>query len=1541
MKIKHCLTLLTALFVTCVCLLITTTSCADSVLSITSPSNGKSYTTDSSITIKWNKITGAAGYHVSVRNIDNDELVLERAWTTSTSMKISSYIEDPGTYKVWVGAVETKGAASIEAWQDDIHIYVSLSSPDISYPIDESTCSAGESIKLQWDSVTGADGYRYYIKQLSGTPDRSNKDEPYINQWNGRTSSTRRCYTLAGSNIKSGYWYKFVVEAYKSGYDSGWSDWCYVYVEKKTLDKPVISYPVNNNTYTANQSIKLQWSSVSGADGYTYYIKQLQGEPDYVSETEASIAEWSNSTTSTYYTLSASNVKGGYWYKFVVEAYASGANSGWSTWCYVYINQPTLDKPVITSPSTSQTYPANQGITLKWNSVSGAEGYQYYIKQLAGEPDYVSETEASVNDWSSSTTSTSYSLAATNVKGGYWYKFVVRAYASGVESWSEWRYVYIPFDKAVITTPTNWSEVNAGSSITVKWDAVSGADAYKSHIIRLKGEPNTSNDSEQKLALSVDGSYQGEWRIDRGTTRSYTLNGSYVVGGYWYKIVIEAKNTTKGISSWSNWYYVYANETGNLERPVITSPVAYQNYEAGDPISFVWQAVDNATSYKYYIKQLVGEPDNSDNEQAANSWIGEVKASNRRYTLPGKYVQPNTWYKFVVEAKADGYYSGWSRYTYIKIPDRVDWIHYVLPEAMTEISDESFEGNKLLRTFDASKSELSSIGSRAFADCTNLLSINLPITVESIAEDAFTNCPNLTIHCIKGSAAETYANRKKIAVEIHGVAMDTDTVKLSQSNWDVAYAEKAEASVRVTSSGDWSASSNRTWLRVNKTTGSNGTNIVLTADENSTGQKRSGTITFTCGNAKAYLEVSQNNIYASVATEATAKPAPIVTGSWNDSSTITVTLGGTYQLSGYVNVQNGYLGNVSVSVQGGSDRALNNDYAGSVSMINLSEESFFNINTSTNTNFNKAGTYRLVMYAKAYGSTNAIKIGEKTLIVEEPVAVQKPVVSFTRTSATVLNNGTGKFNLTVSTTYTDMFYVELLKNGTPVDIYDDYVKTVQKREYNETDFKNVATLYTTSKKTWPMLSAITIPSGTAEGTYTIRVTAVNNQGKSSAATANLEIVSKIAMQKVEIAGSETINLIISDPNKVLTYTLTAAYSPAEATETTIVWESSDSSVINVVGNGKAATLTALKEGSATITAYNSANRQVKDSVNVIVTKIFGGSYNVLRTFVVDGKEYRQAELLQDYNGVKAKQTDGNYVLFYLDARGRIVTDKSVLEKLFTMQILIDDSFERASNHTGYIENIGILKTNYEAAKRFLVTDEVWSAVGKLGGTAMKLMLQNPLTIADASVDIADRAFNVYVLMAQMHIMKSINDITTELIEETDSLEKSIRNGSKYYYDDVSNLLKAYVYCRGFVETSNNITRPIIDDNLSKYKNNWSLAADNLKKVADGLISSITKWSGETDKKLKTAYYIYKYANDIVSGKINANYIVDEASSFMLDGVGNAKNATKMLTNMRKFGEKLASVSPGSFDYDDSCIQGYYIDDIGNSPFYQNMLKLAQ
>jgi hypothetical protein len=86
-----------------------------------------------------------------------------------------------------------------------------------------------------------------------------------------------------------------------------------------------------------------------------------------------------------------------------------------------------------------------------------------------------------------------------------------------------------------------------------------------------------------------------------------------------------------------------------------------------------------------------------------------------------------------------------------------------IPSKVTRIEANTFSGCKSLKTVTIN-GNVTVIDKNAFKDCSELTDIYIPASCKKIESNAFDGCKKVTIHCDKGSAAETFANANKIPV---------------------------------------------------------------------------------------------------------------------------------------------------------------------------------------------------------------------------------------------------------------------------------------------------------------------------------------------------------------------------------------------------------------------------------------------------------------------------------------------------------------------------------------------------------------------------------------------------------------------------------------------------------------------------------------------------------------------------------------------------------------------------------------------------------
>ena len=237
-------------------------------------------------------------------------------------------------------------------------------------------------LKLTWTKVNGATGYRIYYKL------------PGDLSWRTAVSSTTKT-THTFKELSYGQSYKFAVRSYTNS--NGKTTWG-GYREIATATKTTIPKHFYTESITTS-AIKFRWTDLPEADGYKLYYRTSPSESwkTLVSSTK------SNSCT-------IKNLPAGQRYYFAVKAFVK---SDFGTFYGDPRYLETATKPA--TPTVKTTAPSKGKITVNWNSVNGAEGYQVYYKK--GNGSYVL-----YNTYNKAGT-----LTFSNLKSGTKYTFAVRA----------------------------------------------------------------------------------------------------------------------------------------------------------------------------------------------------------------------------------------------------------------------------------------------------------------------------------------------------------------------------------------------------------------------------------------------------------------------------------------------------------------------------------------------------------------------------------------------------------------------------------------------------------------------------------------------------------------------------------------------------------------------------------------------------------------------------------------------------------------------------------------------------------------------------------------------------------------------------------------------------------------------------------------------------------------------------------------------------------------------------------------------------------
>lgn len=445
-----------------------------------SPANIVATATNNSITVIWDPVEGAISYEIEVDGniINNDQ------YTSYVHTGLSASTQH--TYRIRAINEGDPGA-----WSQPIS-KSTLSNAPIT-PLNINAAATNTKVIITWDSVPGATSYDIEV------------DGKIFN--NG--SSTNYVHT----GLLPGTTHSYRVKSINSG---GKSNWSIETVVTTQIDTPVI--PININTEASKTQITITWDAVVGATGYDI-------------EVDGFIADVGNRTTYTH-----TNLSPGTQHAYRVRSKKIGMESDWSL---LVTASTQLD--VFGTPSNVKTEATDTNISLSWDSVAEATGYDI-------------EAFGIVLD-NGTDTSCIFSGLVPNTE----HTFRVRA--KNGDTTSEWCQE-INISTYALPATRNVTFTSTINAITASWQAVSDSTSY---------------------TLDISGTV-----VDNITTTSYTFEN--LESNSQYIIKVKANNNT-GISAWSEPLTAYTLSDGNV---TLASMFAMAKTNC---IRLIWSEVSGATGY--------------------------------------------------------------------------------------------------------------------------------------------------------------------------------------------------------------------------------------------------------------------------------------------------------------------------------------------------------------------------------------------------------------------------------------------------------------------------------------------------------------------------------------------------------------------------------------------------------------------------------------------------------------------------------------------------------------------------------------------------------------------------------------------------------------------------------------------------------------------------------------------------------------------------------------------------------------------------------
>ena len=401
----------------------------------------------------------------------------------------------------WRDMVESMGGnVRIKAYTDDVQIQKP------SAPSGLSVSNTIASLTLKWNAVKGATGYEIY---RAGTDGKYSKI----------TTVTSTSYV--DTNVKNNTQYSYKIKAYNAAGASAFST-------AASLKKTQIS--VSKLKADANGStVQLSWTGgVTGAEGYVIYRRTEGGSYDEIGRTSGN----------TYSNTISAGIK----YYYAVAVYSGSRTED---------KCPEVGVMYLVAPSGLSVSNTIASLTLKWNAVKGATGYEIYRAGTDGK-------------YSKITTVTSTSYVDTSVKNNAQYSYKIKAYNTACTSAFS---TASSLKKTQISVSNLKADAN-GSKVQLSWTGgVTGAEGY---VIYRRTE---------------DGSYAEIGRT-AGNTYSDTISAGIK---YYYAVAVYSGSRTEDKCPEVGVMY--------LAEPAVTGA---SNITSG--VQVKWSKVTGATGYIVYHK---------------------------------------------------------------------------------------------------------------------------------------------------------------------------------------------------------------------------------------------------------------------------------------------------------------------------------------------------------------------------------------------------------------------------------------------------------------------------------------------------------------------------------------------------------------------------------------------------------------------------------------------------------------------------------------------------------------------------------------------------------------------------------------------------------------------------------------------------------------------------------------------------------------------------------------------------------------------------
>lgn len=363
---------------------------------------------DANIVIKWNGVDGAAGYSVERTTNPNGDWKEIKKNTSST--EYSDTDVDGGTaYYYRVRAFKKSGFLNLGKTYSDYSNTVSAIVDPAQVKGLYAVSIGATSLTLGWDASKGAQGYQVFMF------------DPAINDFKKIATTSKNTYTVRKLTERTTY--RFKVRSYHKLNGVKYSSFSSEYTTSTALDD-VKNFKLSASTST---SYTITWDANDKVTGFQL-AKYDRASSEYKP------VKFGDAITTKQTTYSVTGIKDGGYDKYKIRTVIeSNGSYTYGNWSEVLIGG-TLPKAPTGIDAAANT---DNGLSITWDPLEGAAGYEVYCKNENGNFQSVGITERN-------------HFNHKNLTEKKYYEYKVRAYVGNA---SDKMYGNFSESKKVLYTP--------------------------------------------------------------------------------------------------------------------------------------------------------------------------------------------------------------------------------------------------------------------------------------------------------------------------------------------------------------------------------------------------------------------------------------------------------------------------------------------------------------------------------------------------------------------------------------------------------------------------------------------------------------------------------------------------------------------------------------------------------------------------------------------------------------------------------------------------------------------------------------------------------------------------------------------------------------------------------------------------------------------------------------------------------------------------------------------------------------------------------